>query len=70
VRGLISAGWECCEDQFTYQVELPPNVTATVQLPGETAGQARRVGSGAHKFAGPALARPSGLTCLELSHDA
>jgi alpha-L-rhamnosidase len=57
VRGLISAGWERSEDQLTYRVELPPNVTATVQLPGETAGQARRVGSGAHEFAGPALAQ-------------
>ncbi|HEY3904133.1 MAG TPA: family 78 glycoside hydrolase catalytic domain [Streptosporangiaceae bacterium] len=57
VRGLISAGWERSEDQLTYRVELPPNVTATVQLPGETADQARRVGSGAHEFAGPALAQ-------------
>jgi alpha-L-rhamnosidase len=53
VRGLISAGWERSGGEFTYRVELPPNVTATVQLPGETAGQARRVGSGPHEFTGP-----------------
>ena len=71
MRGLISAGWECSEDHLTYRVELPPNVTATVRLPGETAGQARRVGSGAHEFTGPALADPPpDWTCLELNNDA
>jgi alpha-L-rhamnosidase len=32
-RGPISAGWEHSGDWFTYRVELPPNVTASVRVP-------------------------------------
>jgi hypothetical protein len=31
--GTISAGWEHSGDWFTYRVELPPNVTASVRVP-------------------------------------
>ncbi|HET7016350.1 MAG TPA: family 78 glycoside hydrolase catalytic domain [Streptosporangiaceae bacterium] len=50
VRGPISVGWERSGGQFTYRVELPPNVTATVRLPSGTSCD---VGSGAHEFTEP-----------------
>jgi alpha-L-rhamnosidase len=33
VRGTISAGWEMHGNQFTYRLELPANVTASVHVP-------------------------------------
>jgi alpha-L-rhamnosidase len=37
VRGVISAGWEVSGDRFTYRVELPPGVAATVCVPSSDA---------------------------------
>jgi alpha-L-rhamnosidase len=37
VRGVIGAGWEVSGDQFTYRVELPPGVAATVCVPSPDA---------------------------------
>jgi alpha-L-rhamnosidase len=34
-RGRVRAGWKRSGDQFTYRVELPPNVTATVHIPSD-----------------------------------
>ena len=56
VRGVIGARWEASGGQFTYRVELPPGVTATVRMPGpdgvlETVHEA---GPGTHEFTGPA----------------
>src|SRR5689334_17017036 len=38
VRGTITAGWEHSGDRFSYRVEIPPNVTATVCVPSDSAG--------------------------------
>jgi alpha-L-rhamnosidase len=37
VRGTISAGWEHSGDRFSYRVEVPANVTATVCVPSARA---------------------------------
>ncbi len=41
VRGTISAGWERSGDQFSYRVELPPNVAARVHIPSAGPEQMR-----------------------------
>jgi alpha-L-rhamnosidase len=41
VRGPISSGWERSASRFTYRVELPPNVTASVRVPSAAGGQVR-----------------------------
>jgi hypothetical protein len=48
VLGPITASWKRDAGVFTYHVELPPNVTATLYLPGEK--EARKLGSGSHHF--------------------
>ena len=54
VRGVIRAGWQRTGGEFSYQVELPANVTATVRLPaGPDGGLAEyRAGPGTHEFTG------------------
>jgi alpha-L-rhamnosidase len=55
VRGLIRAGWRVAGDEFSYQVELPANVAATVHVPAAGDGGAEaayRVGPGTHSFTG------------------
>ena len=51
VRGTITAGWERSGDRLEYRVSVPPNVTATVRVPGveETVFH---VGPGTHSFTG------------------
>ena len=44
VRGPISSGWERSGDRFTFRVELPPNVTASVRIPSDHAAQVRDAG--------------------------
>ncbi|KAH8593730.1 bacterial alpha-L-rhamnosidase [Bisporella sp. PMI_857] len=46
--GLISSEWNIDGDEFTLQVKVPPNASATVRLPTITA--LREVGSGTHIF--------------------
>ncbi len=41
VRGPISSGWERSGDRFTFRVELPPNVTASVRVPSDHAAEVR-----------------------------
>jgi alpha-L-rhamnosidase len=41
VRGLVRAGWEVSGSLFSYQVSLPPNVSATVHVPSASAGSVR-----------------------------
>ena len=41
VRGPISTGWKRAGDRFTFQVELPPNVTASVRIPSGQAAEVR-----------------------------
>jgi alpha-L-rhamnosidase len=41
VRGPVSAGWERTGDRFTFRVELPPNVTASVRIPSSEAAAVR-----------------------------
>lgn len=56
VRGVIRAGWRVADDEFSYQVELPANVAATVYLPAASSGGTEavyRVGPGTHSFTGP-----------------
>jgi alpha-L-rhamnosidase len=55
VRGVVGAGWEVSGDRFTYRVELPPGMTATVRLPGPDGvpEAVYEAGSGTHEFSGP-----------------
>jgi alpha-L-rhamnosidase len=41
VRGRISSQWERSDGRFTFRVELPPNVTASVRVPSRAAGEVR-----------------------------
>ncbi|MGH2929015.1 MAG: alpha-L-rhamnosidase C-terminal domain-containing protein, partial [Solirubrobacteraceae bacterium] len=41
VRGPIRAGWERAGGRFTYRVEIPPNVTASVHVPSGDAAAVR-----------------------------
>jgi alpha-L-rhamnosidase len=41
VRGTISAGWKQDRGRFTYRVELPPGVTATVRVLSSHAAEVR-----------------------------
>jgi hypothetical protein len=50
-RGRVAVAWRIEAGGFHLDVELPPNVTATVVLPGQPA---RVVGSGRHEFTAPA----------------
>lgn len=53
VRGVIRAGWRVGGDSFSYRVELPANVAATVQIPVADGDVAEyRVGPGTHEFTG------------------
>jgi alpha-L-rhamnosidase len=55
VRGEITSAWRREDDALHLEVELPPNVTGTVVVPG---GERVEVGSGRHVFT--AAARPVG----------
>jgi alpha-L-rhamnosidase len=41
VRGPVTSGWELSGGRFTYHVELPPNVTASVRVPSDDAAAVR-----------------------------
>jgi alpha-L-rhamnosidase len=41
VRGPVSCSWAVTGDSFTYEVSLPPNVTATVRVPAADASAVR-----------------------------
>ena len=47
VRGTISSAWRRKGDEIQLEVEIPPNVAATVVVPG---GETVEVGSGRHAF--------------------
>ena len=49
VRGTIASAWRREGDELALEVEIPPNVTATVVVPG---GETVEVGSGRHAFTG------------------
>jgi alpha-L-rhamnosidase len=49
VRGPISSAWRRQGETLTLEVEIPPNVTATVIVPG---GEPVEVGAGRHSFSG------------------
>ena len=55
VRGPITSAWRRDGDELHLEVELPPNVTGTVVVPG---GETVEVGSGRHSFT--AAASPVG----------
>ncbi|PVH68634.1 glycoside hydrolase family 78 protein [Cadophora sp. DSE1049] len=46
--GIVSSEWNIEGDEFVLQVKIPPNTSATVQLPSATALQ--EIGSGTHTF--------------------
>lgn len=33
--GTVKSAWTVQEDEVLYRIEIPPNVTAEIQLPGE-----------------------------------
>jgi alpha-L-rhamnosidase len=41
VRGPVRTGWQRVDGRFTFQVELPPNVTASVRIPSARADEVR-----------------------------
>jgi len=45
--GRVAAGWEIVDGKLRVKVEIPPNTTATVRMPG---GKAEEVGSGIWEF--------------------
>jgi len=47
VRGPITSAWQQDRERFELQIEIPPNVTATVIVPGRPPVE---VGSGRHAF--------------------
>ena len=47
IRGPIASAWQQVGDSFSLEVEIPPNVTATVIVPGGTPVE---VGPGRHTF--------------------
>ena len=53
VRGTISCAWRREAGEIRLEVEIPPNVSATVVVPG---GKTVEVGSGRHAFAAAASA--------------
>jgi len=79
VRGPIASSWQRDDGTFTFRLELPPNVTASVRISSDAPGAVRddagdppaavagfpggrgsreavfEVGSGTHRFTGPAL---------------
>ena len=61
VRGPVGAGWRRSGDTFTYRVELPPNVTASVRIPSDDPSQVRdrrgRPPTDIAAFPGPAESR-------------
>jgi alpha-L-rhamnosidase len=46
--GLVSSAWRIADGEFTLEVIVPPNTTATVYLPGETEGH--EIAAGKHQF--------------------
>ena len=56
VRGPITSAWRQDEDTFSLDVEIPPNVTATVVLPD---GETHEIGSGRRTFSAPRDGRGS-----------
>jgi alpha-L-rhamnosidase len=47
VRGAITSAWRQDDQTFSLDVEIPPNVAATVVLPG---GETHEIGSGRRSF--------------------
>ena len=47
VRGPVAVDWRVENGSFRLNVEIPPGMTADVQMPG---GQSSTVGSGRHQF--------------------
>jgi alpha-L-rhamnosidase len=56
VRGPITSAWRQDGDTFSLEVEIPPNVTATVVLPD---GETHEIGSGRRSFSAPRDGRGS-----------
>ena len=56
VRGPITSVWRQDEDSFSLDVEIPPNVMATVLLPN---GETHEIGSGPRSFSVPREGRGS-----------
>lgn len=46
--GLISSEWRLAKGKFSLKINVPPNTTATVYLPGQSKGQ--EVSAGKHQF--------------------
>lgn len=47
VYGTVGSGWEIVGGKFVLKIEVPPNTTATVKMPG---GKVEEVGSGKWEF--------------------
>jgi alpha-L-rhamnosidase len=53
VRGPVASGWQRDGGRFTFRLELPPNVTASVRIPSDDPAAVRdQAGSGPESVAG------------------
>jgi alpha-L-rhamnosidase len=53
VRGPVASGWRRDGDRFTFRLELPPNVTASVRIPSDDPAAVRdQAGAGPGSVAG------------------
>jgi alpha-L-rhamnosidase len=52
VRGTIRTGWERSGGQFTFRVEIPPNVTASVRVPSARATEVYDAAGGSPESVG------------------
>ncbi len=48
--GPAACAWKIAGEQITVEVEVPPNTSALVHLPGKPEGEALEVGSGKHSW--------------------
>jgi alpha-L-rhamnosidase len=67
VRGPITSAWTQDGDEFRLEVEIPPNVTATVVVPG---GDTVEVGSGRHVFSSSRAGTAPAPAVRPAAHDA
>ena len=48
--GVIVSDWRLAAGTFSYDVEIPPNTSATVYVPSRNGAAPHRIGSGRYHF--------------------
>ena len=62
--GTVASAWETRDGQFTLEVTVPPNASATVSLPGATLERVTESGTPLGKAAGISGTRQAGDTAV------